>query len=218
MPSSLRSLISVVPACLSATLLEAESCPAAAATYYVDFANGSDRAPGLSPETAFKRAPGDSRAGPGPRSVRLRPGDTILFRGGTPYRGTVVVRARGTAEAPIRYVGDGWGAAPAILDGSEPIAKARPCRSSRDCGGHPGWAGLQRLSLDGDLLPWDGLFQLDRRIAVLDGDGPLDPGTARLVAGAGGRTLVLRPFDDRPQRFAGGAGRVGFLVVAGGHV
>lgn len=204
------------PALALAALVAA--APGGAATYYVDFANGSDRASGLSPAEAWKRAPGDSRAGPGPRSIRLQPGDTILFRGGVDYRGTIVVRASGTAEAPIRYVGDGWGSALANLDGSEPIEEARPCRSRRDCGGEPDWAGLVRLSLPGDSLIWDGLFQQNQPLALASTEGPLVPGSARPIAGKAGRAVVVRPRTDLPSLFAAGAGRVGFLLVAGGHV
>lgn len=202
---------------LAAALLAA-GLPARAATYHVDFAHGSDEASGLAPDSAWKRAPGDSRAGPGPRSVRLQPGDTILFRGGVAYRGTVVIRAAGTADAPIRYVGDGWGTAPALLDGSEPTAEARPCRSARDCGGDPGWPGLTRVSLGGDALAWDGLFQQDQPLALVAEDAPLTPGTARPLAGSAGRVLLVRPHGDRPAIFTRGAGRVGFLLVGGGHV
>jgi hypothetical protein len=194
------------------------AAPAGAATYYVDFANGSDRASGLSPAEAWKRAPGDSRAGLGPRGIRLQPGDTILFRGGVDYRGTVVVRASGTAEAPIRYVGDDWGDGWAILDGSEPVAEARPCRSRRDCGNDPDWAGLHRLSLPGDSLIWDGIFQQDQPLALASAEGPLNPGSARPIAGTGGRVVVIRHHTDLPPLFAAGAGRVGFLLVAGGHI
>jgi hypothetical protein len=192
--------------------------PVGAATYYVDFASGSDRASGLSPAEAWKRAPGDSRAGAGPRSIRLQPGDTILFRGGVDYRGTIVVRASGTAEAPIRYVGDGWGTPQAILDGSEPVAEVRPCRSSRDCGGDPDWEGLTRLSLPGDSLIWDGVFQQDQPLALASAEGPLAPGATRPIAGSAGRAVVIRPRTDLQPRFATGAGRVGFLLIAGGHV
>lgn len=189
-----------------------------ATTYFVDFAAGSDAADGRSPETAWKRAPGDSRAGPGPRSVRLKAGDTVLFRGGVAYRGTIVVRMAGTAAAPIRYVGDGWGAGPAILDGSEPARQVRPCRSARDCGGDEGWAGLHRMSLDGDQTAWDGLFQQERPLVLDDGPGSLSPGTARPMAGSRGRVMLIRADPDLAPAFATGAGRVGFLIVAGGHV
>jgi hypothetical protein len=203
---------------LAAAIALAGHMPAWAATYHVDFANGSDTADGLSPATAWQRAPGDSRAGAGPRAVRLQPGDTILFRGGVAYRGTITVRTAGTPDAPIRYVGNGWGPAPAILDGAEPAADARPCRSARDCGGNPGWADLHHVSLGSDSFAWDGLFQQDRAVSLSPTGLPLSPGSATPKPGAGGRILLVRPHTGMAAAFARGAGRVGFLLVAGGHV
>jgi hypothetical protein len=190
----------------------------AAATYYVDFAQGSDLASGLSPDQAWKRAPGDSRAGEVPRRTRLAPGDSLLFRSGVPYRGTVVVRHAGTADAPIRYIGDGWGPGRAELDGSEPLELPRPCRSADDCGGAEGWATLYRARLPEGTHAVDGLFQGDRPLDLPAGDQPLQPGSARLLAGTKGRVLVLNPLPETPFRFARGAARVGFLLLAGGNV
>jgi hypothetical protein len=187
----------------------------AAATYYVDFANGDDRASGLSPADAWKRAPGDSRAGPAPRATRLQPGDTVLFRGGVAYRGTVVVRAAGTADAPIRYVGDGWGPGPAVVDGSEPIGKVRACPSGRACGGEAGWRGLLQVTLPEQVVPWDGLFQGERPVRLVEAGARLQPGDARALPG--GR-LVVNPLPGEAGPLARGAARVGFLLVAGGHV
>jgi hypothetical protein len=209
---------SLCPALAAVAALTAATPALAAGTYYVDFANGSDSASGLTPEAAWKRAPGDSRAGPAPRAVRLQPGDTILFRGGVAYRGTVVVRSAGTPESPIRYVGDGWGAAPAILDGAEPANTARPCRSARDCDGEAGWQGLHRLTLAADTSLHDGLFQQDRALAVAATSAPLAAGSARMISGTGGRAVLVNPHAGLPAEFGQGAGRVGFLLVAGGHV
>lgn len=190
----------------------------AAATYFVDFASGSDTADGLSPETAWKRAPGDSRAGPGPRAVRLRAGDTVLFRGGVAYRGTIVVRFSGAASAPIRYVGDGWGRELAVLDGAEPAEQVRPCRSARDCGGAADWAALYRMSLSSDQTVWEGLFQQDRPLALDEGNGRLASGSARRMPGSRGRTILIHAAPNLAPSFSSGAGRVGFLIVAGGHI
>lgn len=192
--------------------------PASGATYYIDFANGSDAASGLAPDSAWKRAPGDSRAGSGPRQVRLRPGDTLLFRGGVAYRGTITVRQAGSPTAPIRYVGDGWGDAAAILDGSAPVAAVRPCRTARDCGGAADWQGILRLSLSSDTLPWDGIFQQEHQLALAPDGHALAPGSARPLPGSGGTILLVRPHPGLPATFASGAGRVGFLLVAGSHV
>jgi hypothetical protein len=220
-PGSRRLLAAFAALAAAPALAEPPLAPATmrpATTYHVDFANGSDTADGLSPETAWKRAPGDSRAGAIPRTTRLQPGDTVLFRGGVAYRGTIVVRAAGTPDAPIRYIGDGWGPSTAILDGSEPSLRARPCRSARDCGGEPGWAGLHRLSLSGDTFLQDGLFQQDQPLVVASADAPILPGTARQFPGTGGRIVLVHPLPGIPADYAQGAGRVGFLLVTGGHV
>lgn len=209
-------------ALLAATAADARSAdpslPDSPRTFHVDFANGSDAASGLSPADAWKRAPGDSRAGAGPRAIRLRPGDTVLFRGGVAYRGTIVVKTAGTRDKPIRYLGNAWGPAAAILDGSSAALSVRACRTARDCGGDPGWAGLQRVLLSPDTHLHDGLFQNDQPLAVDVSSAPLAPGSSRTIPGTRGRAVAVRPFPGVPAQFAQGEGRVGFLLVAGGHV
>lgn len=194
------------------------SARVAAATYFVDFEGGSDTATGLAPADAWKRAPGDSRAGPVPRLTRLQPGDRVLFRGGTRYRGTVVVRAAGTADAPIRYLGDGWGDGRATVDGSEPVEAMRACRSERDCGGEADWRELLRVRLPERSLAWDGLFQGERALRLVAGSGTLSFGEARVLPQSGGQEILVRPWPGQPHQFARGAARVGFLLLAGGHV
>lgn len=182
---------------LLAVALLAVAAPASARrSFYVDFASGSDRADGLTPETAWRRAPGDSRAGPVPRATRLEPGDRLLFRGGVAYRGTIVVRAAGTPERPIAYVGDGWGDVPAILDGGEPAGRLARRRD-----------GSVGATLPPGVHPADGLF--------LDGR-PLGPAEVASQP-AGGRHGVRLPAGEGGM-LAHAAGRVGFLLVSGGHV
>lgn len=188
---------------------------AAATTYFVDWSNGSDTADGLTPASAWKRAPGDSRAGPGPRAVRLGPGDRVQFRAGAAYRGTVVLRVSGDPDRPVRLVGAGWGPGRATMDGGEP-AQARRCRSARDCLGEHGWASLWRLALPRQAPLHAPIFQagmlLDRRTP-----GALQaPGTVRVEPGK--RIAVAMPFEGRDMAFAVGMGRPGFLLVAGRHV
>ncbi|MGL6042518.1 MAG: hypothetical protein ACRC1J_01200, partial [Sandaracinobacteroides sp.] len=190
----------------------------AAATYYVDFASGSDRASGLSPKQAWKRAPGDSRAGEIPRLTRLMPGDTLLFRANVRYRGTIVVRHAGTADSPIRYLGEGWGEGRAAIDGSEPVAEPRPCRSAADCGGEAGWRLLLRARLPEGAHAVDGLFQDDWPLPLAGPGAGLLPGAVRQLPRSGGRDLVLHPYPDVPADFSRGSARVGFLLLAGGHV
>ncbi len=119
---------------------------ASAATYYVDFAGGSDTAAGTSATTAWKHAPGDREASGRAGGAELRAGDTVRFRGGVAYRGTIRMPASGSAAAPIRYVGDEWGTAPAIFDGSDAVATVERCPDAVRCGNATNWAQLSLIS------------------------------------------------------------------------
>ena len=76
MKKAFRSCIIIAFVCL------ASPSPALAVTYYVDFADGSDERDGRSPETAWKRSPGDKQAVGNPKAASLQPGDVIKFKGG----------------------------------------------------------------------------------------------------------------------------------------
>lgn len=137
-----------LPLALVLPLLPAACAPAGAAggtTWHVDFIGGDDNRDGRTPQTAWKHAPGDEAATGRPAGVTLAPGDRVLFRAGVPYRGTIRLRATGTAEAPIVYSGRGWGEGMAILDGADPVTASRPCRDSADCGGAANWQQLTRI-------------------------------------------------------------------------
>ena len=120
--------------------------PAALATcYQVDFAAGDDARNGLSPDTAFKHSPGDSAATGLAATVKLRPGDSIRFKGGVIYRGTVGVKASGEAGKPIVFDGntDGtWGTGKAIIDGGAPITGWQRCASAAEAKGNVRWAEI----------------------------------------------------------------------------
>ena len=93
---------------------------AQAATYYVDFAGGNDTDSGLSAQAPWQHCPGDANATKGPRATDLRPGDTIVFKGGIAYLGTVDIKWNGTQKAPIIYDGNSagtFGTGRAIIDG-----------------------------------------------------------------------------------------------------
>jgi hypothetical protein len=113
-----------------------------AATYYVDFTGGSDTNTGTSQISAWKHAPGDSNATGNAGSVTLHPGDTVLFKGGVVYRGSITIPASGASNNPITYRGDGWGPEKAILDGSEIMTGWTKCASANDCSGNPNWANI----------------------------------------------------------------------------
>ena len=89
--------------------------------YYVDFAGGSDSNDGKSPSTPLKHCPGDPDAGGNASSVELFPGDTVVFKGGVEYRGTVNILWSGELEDK-RIIYDGnsagtFGTGKAIIDG-----------------------------------------------------------------------------------------------------
>ena len=123
--------------CLLIAALILFNTPLWAATYYVDYANGDDARPGTSQAAAWKHAPGDTNAAGTPRSARLAPGDTVLFKGGVTYRGSIEIPASGKQGSLITYKGDGWGPDKAIIDGSVPLdAKWTRCSSADELRGN----------------------------------------------------------------------------------
>ncbi|HQG48107.1 MAG TPA: hypothetical protein PK373_03380, partial [Sedimentisphaerales bacterium] len=98
----MRWLLCVV--CVGAMGLTAAG---AAQTYYVDAAAGSDAADGATLETAWRSLEKVNAA-------RLGPGDSVLFRRGQIWRGTLRPQS-GDATAPVMYGAFGRGAKPALL-------------------------------------------------------------------------------------------------------
>jgi hypothetical protein len=101
------------------------------ATYYVDYENGSDSASGKSPEKALKHCPD-----------HLEPSDTVIFKGGVAYEGTITVSAAGTEEKPIVLDGNTagtFGDGPAIIEGGIPVSGWRLCTSKEEARGNPLW-------------------------------------------------------------------------------
>jgi hypothetical protein len=79
----------------------------AAQSYYVDATVGSDAADGATPATAWRSLDKVNAAA-------LRPGDSVLFRRGQIWRGTLKP-ASGDATASVTYGAFGEGAKPALL-------------------------------------------------------------------------------------------------------
>ena len=89
--------------------------------YYVDFIDGSNANSGLTPEAPWKNAPGDTAAGGIPSTLKLLPADVVKFKGGTIYRGAIVVETSGAADAPIIFDGntdESWGKGHSVIDQS----------------------------------------------------------------------------------------------------
>ncbi len=92
----------------------------AGTTYYVDFSEGSDANPGTTPSTPWKHAPGDPEATGVPANTSLQPGDTVVFKGGVVYEGTIVISWSGLPGRPITYDGNSagtFGTGRAVIDG-----------------------------------------------------------------------------------------------------
>jgi len=121
---------------------------ASAATYYVDYAAGSDSQSGLEQGKAWKHSPGDPQAKGVAAAAELNPGDVVQFRAGVVYRGNVVVPASGSEKQPIVFRGRGWGEGRAILDGSEPIKGWRQCTSADEALGNPNFAKLFYVEIE----------------------------------------------------------------------
>jgi parallel beta-helix repeat protein len=92
-----------------------------AALYYVDYVNGKDASAGADTALSWQHAPGDDRATASAKHAALKPGDTVIFKGGAVYFGTITVRWRGRQASPIVYDGNSsnkWGSGKAIIDGA----------------------------------------------------------------------------------------------------
>jgi len=117
-----------------------------AATYYVDFDGGNNSAAGTSTGAAWKHCPGDPNATGTADSTSLVAGDTVIFKGGIIYRGTVTITWSGTAASPIVFDGNtagSWGTGRAIMDGSDLFSPTwTPCADAADCGGNTNFASI----------------------------------------------------------------------------
>ncbi len=122
-------------------------------TYYVDFADGDNDADGQSPRTAWKHAPGDRNATGNPAAASLTPGDTVVFRGGVAYHGSINLAASGAPDNPIVYDGNTsgrFGEGRAILDGGRVIDNWQRCRSPAEAQGNPRWRDIFHADIEVD--------------------------------------------------------------------
>ncbi|GAA5069615.1 hypothetical protein HNP84_001769 [Thermocatellispora tengchongensis] len=112
----------------------------AGAVYYVDSRSGDDGNDGTSPGQAWQTLDPVN-------SADLKPGDTVRFRRGGKWTGTLTLSARGTAAKPIVITAYGSGARPVIGRSEEATAcvvvsgtylKVSGLRASK-CG----WAGFE---------------------------------------------------------------------------
>lgn len=106
-----------VPVCWGQGLGQAEPAGDAAGprTFYVDARSGQDEYDGQTPQRAWRSL---NRV----NAADLKPGDTVRFKSGDTWRGTLVP-ASGDASAPITYTSFGPGPKPVLL-GSLPRNRA----------------------------------------------------------------------------------------------
>lgn len=76
-------------------------------TFYIDVKNGSDDQDGLSQQEPWKTLAAAQK-------IELRPGDRLLLRRGMEHRGSLIVSADGTIDAPVIIDGYGEGPPPVI--------------------------------------------------------------------------------------------------------
>lgn len=144
----------LVTCCLIICGLLSAMQSAAAATYYIDFAQGDDQADGLSPGKAWKHAPGDSNAEGKPATVTLEGGDRLLFKGGVVYHGSVKLSCSGAAGKRIRLDGNRageYGDGPAIMDGGRIITGWQRCTSADEAKGNALWKDIFYADVDIDI-------------------------------------------------------------------
>ena len=151
--------------------------PATAATYYVDFDGGSDAGAGTSARAAWKHAPGDPAGEAAAKAVRLDPGDTVLFKGGVVYRGSVKVAWSGAEGKPIIFDGNTagtFGEGRAIVDGSDVIPDWQCC-DPKNVGDNPNRTKIlvARVTGKSDPLAWN-LYQGDRLLYLAQDPNPTE--------------------------------------------
>ncbi len=127
---------------------------AGAATYYVDYEGGNDTADGRSPRSAWKHAPGDPNATDLPKSAVLAAGDTVVFKGGVAYYGSIRLTVSGSPQNPITLDGNTagtFGKGRAIIDGGRVIREWRRCASASEAKGNPRWKDIFIADIDLDI-------------------------------------------------------------------
>lgn len=135
-----------LPRVLTFAVCMAVATPAASAVYYVDFVHGNDSNSGTGAASAWKHAPGDAAAKGTPASIKLNPGDTVRFRAGVSYRGSIALKHGGAAGKPIIWSGMGWGSGRAIIDGADPVTSTINCPSKAACGNAANWQKLKLVT------------------------------------------------------------------------
>lgn len=156
-------------------LLAGCQSPGAAAVYYVDFSNGSDDASGTTPTAPWQHAPGDPAARSVAAGTRLTAGDTVRFKGGVAYRGSIRARFDGEPGRPITYTGADYGTGAAIIEGADPVSTIAPCPSAAACGGAPTWQKLSIVTFTPPATNFIKFYDSDGILHESQWPAPADP-------------------------------------------
>ncbi|MFP4662115.1 MAG: immunoglobulin domain-containing protein [Halanaerobiales bacterium] len=151
-----------------------------AETYYIDYANGDDNNTGTEEDSPWKHAPGVEEAIGGPASVELQPGDTVLFKGGVTYYGTILLSSRnswaGTEEAPIIYKGNGWGEGRARISGGQVFGQSwTQCTSAEEVRGNPNYSNIYYTEAPEDYHIIRGTYEDGKMLWFAQDPAPEDP-------------------------------------------
>ncbi|MCG2841765.1 right-handed parallel beta-helix repeat-containing protein [Sandaracinobacter sp. RS1-74] len=144
-------------------------------TYYVDYAAGDNGNSGKSPDKPWKHAPGDSLATGAAASVSLKPGDTVRFKAGVAYRGSIALKHSGSEGNPIIYTGTGFGSGQAIWDGADEVSSSVPCPSQSACGGAANWSSLRLVTFAEPETEHRKLFDAQGALFEPQSPGQSDP-------------------------------------------
>ncbi len=159
-------------------------------TYFVDFASGSDANAGTSPAAPWKHAPGDPSAQGVPANTTLQPGDTVDFRGGVAYEGTIDLDFSGLPGRPITYDGNfggTFGPGRAILDG---MGTARgPLAFQYGFLGGETWNGVEDVGVSYVII--DNFEIRDQRYVWNDTGGGWNNGPQGIAIGGAGSNVTI---------------------------
>lgn len=174
-------------------LLSCSSSASMGREYFIDFDKGSDSADG-SISAPWKHAPGDAMAAGRPASTGLQAGDTVTFKGGVSYRGTIRITASGTPDKPIIFNGTGFGERKGIIDGSDRLTAVEPCTSEAQCGGYSNWRELVLVHLPPSKLKSTQLYTPSGPIFEAQWPTPSDPFYADNI-----REWNITPVEDQER-------------------
>jgi hypothetical protein len=116
------------------------------ATYFIDFATGSNSNAGTSTGAPWKHCPGDTNATGTAAATSLVAGDTVILKGGVHYYGRIGLNFSGADGNRLTYDGNSagtWGTGKAIIDGSETFSATwTQATSADDVRGNSNYANI----------------------------------------------------------------------------